>query len=63
VVTENKKFDLNKTNFKAISAAYGSNSDAWVGKEMKVNKVKVRNPSTGTLVDSIALSIPDIQVS
>lgn len=57
-VTETKKFTLNKTNFKAISALYGTNSDAWLGKEMTVNAIKVRNPQTGLLVDSIALSAP-----
>jgi predicted nucleotidyltransferase len=59
LMTETKKFGLNKTNFKVISGIYGTNSDAWVGKEMIVNAVKVRNPQTGLLVDSIALSAPE----
>ena len=58
LMTEVKKFNLNKTNYKVISALYGSNSDAWVGKEMIVNSVKTRNPQTGLLVDSIALTAP-----
>ena len=57
-VVEEKSFTLNKTNFNAVKEAYGTNSDAWVGKEMVVNKVKVRNPQTGTMVDSIALTAP-----
>ena len=58
-ITEmSKKFTLNKTNFKAVSALYGTNSDAWVGKEMSVAKVRVRNPRLGTTVDSIALEAP-----
>lgn len=58
LVEPTKKFTLNKGNFKAISALYGTNSDAWVGKEMNVVSVKVRNPQLGTLVDSIALVPP-----
>lgn len=53
-----KKFGLNKTNFKAVSAVYGTNSDNWVQKEMQVSSVKMRNPQLGSLVDSIALSAP-----
>lgn len=56
--TEVKKFTLNKSNFEAVSKLYGTNSDNWVGKEMEVAKVKVRNPQTGTMVDSIALVAP-----
>ncbi len=58
LMTEKKKFNLNKTNFKAVAAVYGTNSDAWVGKEMIVNSVKTRNPALGVLVDSIALTAP-----
>lgn len=58
LMTETKKFNLNKGNFKTTSAVYGTNSDAWVGKEMIVNSVKARNPQLGTLVDSIALTAP-----
>lgn len=57
-VIEEKGFTLNKTNFTAVKEAYGSNSDAWIGKEMTVSKVKVRNPQTGALVDGIALVKP-----
>lgn|SRR3990167_11008513 len=58
VVTETKKFTLNRTNFKVVSATYGSNSDNWIGKEMEVIEVKVRNPSTGLFVDGISLVEP-----
>lgn len=58
IATETKKFRLNKTNFKAVSALYGTNSDAWIGKMMLVSKIKVRNPQTNSLVDGIALSAP-----
>lgn len=54
-----KKFNLNKTNFDAVKQIYGSNSDNWLKKEMRVNKVKVRNPQSGAMVDSIALSAPN----
>ena len=52
-----KKMQLNKTNLKIIQSAYGFDSDKWVGKTMKVNLVKVNNPQSGQLVDSIALSV------
>lgn len=58
ISTETKKFTLNKTNSKAVSAIYGTNSDSWIGKSMVVNAIKVRNPQNGQLVDSIALSAP-----
>lgn len=58
LMTETKKFNLNKGNFTATSSVYGTNSDAWVGKEMVVNVVKARNPQLGSMVDSIALSAP-----
>ena len=58
LMIESKKFNLNKGNFKATSAVYGTNSDAWIGKEMIVNAVKVRNPQSGLMVDGIALSAP-----
>jgi len=56
--TDTKKFNLNKTNFKAVSAIHGTNSDAWVGKVMKVIKTKARNPQLGVMVDSILLEKP-----
>lgn len=55
-----KKFNLNKGNFKATAAEFGTNSDEWINKEMKVTKVKVRNPQTGLNVDSIALEKSDV---
>lgn len=58
VVEVEKKFGLNKGNFKAIADAYGTNSDNWIQKEMVVEKVIVNNPQTGQRVDSIALSKP-----
>ena len=58
IATETKQFTLNKTNFKVVSGLYGTNSDGWLEKEVMVNTIKVRNPATGLLVDSIALSAP-----
>lgn len=58
LMTEKKIFTLNKGNFKATAAVYGTNSDGWLQKEMIVNSVKVRNPQTGLLVDGIVLSAP-----
>lgn len=56
--TEVKKFQLNKTNFDAVSKLYGTNSDAWVGKEMSVEKIKQRKPGSSEMVDSILLVAP-----
>jgi len=58
LVTETKKFQLNKTNHKIMVEAHGSNSDNWVGKEMQVGTMKQRNPQTGLPVDSIVLEKP-----
>src|SRR3990167_23439 len=53
-----KKFQLNKTNWKTIKKVYGENSDNWVGKEMEVIIVKVNNPSTGKFVYTVRLIPP-----
>lgn len=53
-----KKFNINATNFKAIAKEYGTNSDKWVDKEMRVNIVKRQNPKTGEIVPAVALSSP-----
>jgi hypothetical protein len=52
------KFQMNKTNFRATSSLYGSESSEWVGKMMEVTKIKARNPKTGMSVDSIELVAP-----
>jgi len=57
-IAEQKKFRLNKTNFEEVKKLYGDNSDSWKGKEMKVLKVKVRNPQLGQIVDGIGLFAP-----
>jgi hypothetical protein len=57
-VVAEKKFSLNKKNFTAISDAYGTNSDAWVGKEMMVVIRQVENPQTGREVDAVRLRAP-----
>jgi hypothetical protein len=54
-----KKFTLNKTNHKAIASAAGFDSARWIGKEFRVNIVKKQDPS-GRLVDSVALSLPNV---
>lgn len=54
-----KKFQVNRTNNKAIAAVYGFDSVGWVNKEMRVNIIKKQNPQTGQLVDSVALSAPN----
>lgn len=54
-MTEQKKFQINKTNFKAISALFGTNSDKWVGKEMQIHVGTANNPKTGEDVPAIKL--------
>lgn len=56
---ETKKFNLNKTNFKAVAALYGTNSDAWIGKLMRVTSMQVRNPQTGLIGPGITLTAPN----
>jgi hypothetical protein len=58
-VLSTKKFSLNKTNHKAIAGAHGYDSKHWIGKKFRVNIVKKQNPQ-GQLVDSIALSLPNV---
>lgn len=53
-----KFFTINATNRKALQKLYGSDTKNWVGKEAIANIIKVTNPSTGELTDSIALSRP-----
>ena len=59
-VLAEKKFSLNRGNFKAVSKLYGVDSSKWIKKEMRVNIVKKQNPQSGELVDSIALSAPGV---
>jgi hypothetical protein len=54
-----KKFSLNKTNHKVIAAKCGFDSKNWVGQEFRANIVKKQDPN-GRLVDSVALSLPNI---
>jgi len=57
---ETKKFSLNKTNFDEVARMYGTNSDKWNGKEMRVSVVKVRNQK-GILVPSVRLVSPSLE--
>ena len=60
-VIKQKKFQVNITNNKAISALYGYETKDWEGKEMKVVIVKRQNPK-GELVDGVALVPPGAPV-
>lgn len=55
-----KKFSMNKKNFNAISKAYGSNSDKWMGKEMRVSVRRVENPKSGEMVSAVRLTAPGL---
>lgn len=54
-MTAQKKFQLNKTNFKSVSALYGTNSDEWVGKEMQIKQGVANNPNSGEEVPALRL--------
>ena len=54
---DERLFGLNKKNFNAIAGLYGKNSDAWVGKNMKVRVVTVDNPRGGE-VEAVRLADP-----
>lgn len=53
-----KKFSPNKSNLKEVVATYGADNKEWIGKEMVINRVVVRNPSTGKMVPSVVLTAP-----
>jgi hypothetical protein len=46
-----KALVVNKTNFLTLAAAFGDNTEGWVGKMIQL--VKMRVPFKGTLTDSI----------
>ena len=59
-MVKQKEFQLNQTNLKMITDAYGFESEKWKGKEFLVNVYKARNPKTNSLVDAILLSLPNM---
>jgi len=50
------KFDLNKTNQSVIRASGIKAPRDIIGKKFLVEKIKVRNPSSNTQVDSLVIS-------
>jgi hypothetical protein len=46
---------LNKTNYQTLLKAFGDDSDNWLGKEIRLIKIKQRNPNTRQIVDAIAV--------
>ena len=54
-----KKLGMNKTNMQLVKEVYGDETRDWVGKEVRINKVIVRNPQTGKNVESFQLSAPN----
>lgn len=54
-MTEQKKFQINKTNFKAIAKLYGTNTDGWKGKEVQIHIGVANNPQTGEEGPSIKI--------
>lgn len=50
------KFDLNKTNQATIRTSGIASPKALIGKKILVEKIKVRNPSTNSMVDSLSIS-------
>lgn len=53
---EEKIYSPNKTALVALSEAWGNDTGEYVNKKAKILLIKVRNPSTGEIVDSILLA-------
>jgi len=47
---------VNKTNTKAILKHFGEDAASLVGKKIKLDLISVRNPQTGDIVSSLAVS-------
>lgn len=52
----NWKFDLNKTNQNFVRSRGCTSPKALIGKKMSVEKIKVRNPTTNAMVDSLIIT-------
>jgi hypothetical protein len=53
-----KNFELDKMNYNAIATVHGSN---WLNQEMRINIVR-KHAESGRLIDTIALSLPIIEL-
>lgn len=60
-IGKDKGLVLNKTNSGSISALYGSETDAWEGKEVKLYPTKVS--FQGSMVDAIRIKIEPPEAS
>ena len=49
---------VNKTNMKMLIKWYGDDETKLVGKKIKLEVIKVRNPQTGEIVSSLAVAKP-----
>ena len=49
-------FPLNMTNLDALVERLGEDEEKWAGKTIKLVKVRVRNPKSGKIVDSLGVS-------
>jgi len=49
---------LNKTNLRMLIKYYGDDEAKLVGKKIKLEVIKVRNPQTGEFVKSFAIAKP-----
>jgi hypothetical protein len=47
---------VNKTNVKALAKLLGDDEKSWLGKQVKLEIISVRNPQTGEIVPSLAVS-------
>ena len=48
---------VNKTNLKALIKLFGEDEQNLVGKKIKLEVISVRNPQTGEIVRSLAVSL------
>lgn len=47
---------MNKTNAKVAAKLFGDDEKEWIGKKVKLEIISVRNPQTGEIVPSLAVS-------
>jgi hypothetical protein len=54
---ETKTFVLNKTNLGVVKELLGEDTDKWIGKELTLITVPVRNPSTKQMTRGIRVQL------
>ena len=55
-IYERSEWAVNITNAQALGNLLGDEETAWVGKKVKLDLISVRNPQSGKIVPSLAVS-------